>query len=150
LQLAVDLSAPGMEARAPDVAIDSAGDVVAVRQCSNPLNSIIQAAPSPAPSPPPLTCPATGDCAGVASISVAPKPGGGHAGARVKGRTRALPIGNAPFSIAAGTHRTLKIRLSAHGRKLVAAAGHHGLKAALAGTGLVPRAVVLKVAKRHH
>jgi hypothetical protein len=96
-----------------------------------------------------LSCGAGAGCAGTARLSVAAKAKRGAA-ASAGHRQRQVRIGKATFDLAAGRHRTIRVPLTKKGGALVAAAGHRGLGARLAGSGVVGRAVVLKVLGHRH
>lgn len=93
-----------------------------------------------------LSCGAGAGCTGTAQLSVAKAKRGAAAGRR----QRPIRIGKATFGLAGGGHRTIKVPLTKKGGALVAAAGHRGLGARLAGGGVVGRAVVLKVLGHRH
>jgi hypothetical protein len=93
-----------------------------------------------------LRCPGGAGCQGVAKLSVA---------LEVDGRDRAAAqgggheIGQAAFKIAGGKAKTVPVKLNAKGEAQVrAAVKFGGLKARLAGTGVMARTVVLKEARR--
>ena len=75
-----------------------------------------------------LTCKGTGACTGIAKLV---------AGAQ---------IGKASFSIAAGRTKTIAVKLTAKGKKLVSEAGKKGLAVKLRGSGVKPRGLTLKQA----
>jgi hypothetical protein len=102
---------------------------------------------------PKLSCPAgAATCAGVVRLTFAPKKS--KARARVArasrpGAKRVL-LGKARFSVAAGKHQTVRVKLGRKGLALVRRAPK-GLPARLEGTGVATRAVVLKPApKKKH
>jgi hypothetical protein len=93
-----------------------------------------------------LSCPAGGGCRGVVKLGVARE---------VDGRDRAdaqgagQEIGQAAFKIAGAKAKTVPVKLSVKGEAQVrAAVKAGGLKAHLAGTGVMARPVVLKEARR--
>ncbi|HEX3737348.1 MAG TPA: PKD domain-containing protein [Solirubrobacterales bacterium] len=90
-----------------------------------------------------LACPGGAGCAGTARLSVRTKTKR-SAAASARRRAKPIAIGKATFDLAAGRHRTIELPLTRKGRALVAAAGRKGVKARLAGGGVVGRAVVLK------
>jgi hypothetical protein len=97
-----------------------------------------------------LSCPAGGgDCAGRAKLSVGLK-----AKPKVRARSRPghrrLVLGAAAFSIAAGRHQTVALKLTAKGMALVRKAVPGGLAARLEGSGLQPREVLMKQSPLHH
>jgi hypothetical protein len=61
--------------------------------------------------------------------------------------TSNVTIGSASFSMAAGKSVTLRVRLTAQGRKLLTKAGKKGLKVQIAGSGVKAHAATLKMAK---
>lgn len=98
-----------------------------------------------------LTCGAGGTgCAGTVRLVVsaaATRPAGqGKSSARAssKRRPRSLVLGKAPFNLASGAHKSIKVPLTKKGAALVATAGRKGLKGRLRGRGVVGRQVVLK------
>lgn len=89
-----------------------------------------------------LRCPGPGACTGVMKLiaSVTTKQG-------KRKKTSKVTIGSASFSMAAGKSVTLRVRLTAQGRKLMSKAGKRGLKVQIAGAGVKARAATLKMAK---
>jgi hypothetical protein len=89
-----------------------------------------------------LSCPGPGACSGVMKIvaSVVTKHG-------KRKTTSNVTIGSASFSMAAGKSVTLRVRLTAQGRKLLTKAGKKGLKVQIAGSGVKAHAATLKMAK---
>jgi phage baseplate assembly protein gpV len=65
-------------------------------------------------------------------------------------KAKSVVIGEASFSIRSGGHQTLRIHLTREGRRLLAAAGKHGLKVQLAGIDVESRILVLKAPKQAH
>jgi hypothetical protein len=86
-----------------------------------------------------LRCPGPGACSGVMKLvaRVVTKHG-------KRKKTSNVTIGSASFSMAAGKSVTLRVRLTAQGRKLLGKAGKRGLKVTLAGSGVQAHAAVLK------
>jgi hypothetical protein len=86
-----------------------------------------------------LRCPGPGVCSGVMKLvaRVATKHG-------KRKKTSNVTIGSASFSMAAGKSVTLRVRLTAQGRKLLTNAGKKGLKVQIAGTGVQAHTAVLK------
>jgi hypothetical protein len=89
-----------------------------------------------------LRCPGPGACSGVMKLvaRVATKHG-------KRKTTSNVTIGSASFSMAAGKSVTLRVRLTAQGRKLLTKAGKKGLKVTLAGSGVKAHTATLKMAK---
>jgi hypothetical protein len=99
-----------------------------------------------------LSCPSGAGCAGTARLTVTVKATHRATAPRRRRKAKPVAIGKAPFNLAAGGHRTIKVPLTKNGAALLAAAGPKGLKARLLGSGVVGRAVVLKAAghRRRH
>jgi hypothetical protein len=151
-------------------ATDDAGNT---SSCSNSI-SYTESTPAPPPPPPPpppphglavakkfafvvrgkallrLTCRGAGACRGnlklVARVKSRKGKGKGAKGSRR--RVRNLVIGRAGFSIAAGRTKTIRVRLTGKGKRLVRRAGKRGLKVKLRGKGVANRAVKLKLKSR--
>lgn len=89
-----------------------------------------------------LRCPGPGSCSGAMKLvaSVVTKHG-------KRKKTSKVTIGVASFSMAAGKSVTLRVRLTAQGRKLLTKAGKKGLKVQIAGSGVQAHTAVLKAAK---
>lgn len=69
-----------------------------------------------------------------------------HGKVEVLHRTKTLIVGKAKFSIAAGGHETLKVKLTKLGAALAEKVGRHGLNVALSGSGVKARNVRLNEA----
>lgn len=67
---------------------------------------------------------------------------------QVKHVVKKVTIAKASFSLAANGSETLKVKLTAAGRKLVEKAGKHGLKAELSGSAVKSRTLVIKAARK--
>jgi len=63
-------------------------------------------------------------------------------------RVRNVVIGRARYGLPAGSARTVRVRLTGRGKRLVRRAGKRGLAARLLGPGVRSRAVKLRAAKR--
>jgi hypothetical protein len=102
---------------------------------------------------PTLSCPKGGAaCAGVVKLTFVPK-------AKVKGKTRQavshkkprrVLLGKSKFTVAAGKHRAVRVKLGSKGLTLLRSAPKSGLPSRLEGTGIAGRAVVLKPAPTKH
>lgn len=76
-----------------------------------------------------------------------------HGKRKVVRQAKTVQIGSASFNIAKGKSRTVAVRLSGPAKKLVKAAGKHGIKVQLRGHGVKRSTVVLKgpaPKKKHH
>jgi hypothetical protein len=154
----VTLSAEGQSADAPRIALDAAGEAIAVWSRSNGTNKIVQAAlynasgprpGNPASTNPPVTIKPTTATArvgrlvklrgGKALVSLSCPPSGscqGTAKLTAKRGGRRLALGKRSFQIAAGKKLTLAIKLSAGARLLIDSTGRKGLVARLEGSGV--------------
>jgi hypothetical protein len=129
-------------------------------------------APSPSPVPPPppmppppgiavaknvalvkggkallkLTCRGAGACRG--SLELVARVQVGTGANSSKKRARNLVIGRAGFAIPAGRAKTIRVRLTGKGKRLLGKAGKHGLKVKLRGSGVRNRTVRLREAKK--
>jgi hypothetical protein len=101
-----------------------------------------------------LSCPEGTSCTGVVLLFARVRTGGAKkaAGASARKKPKRIKLGaNSDIYLPAGTHRTVKIRISREARALVAAARGRGLKANLTGSGVVGRSVMLKaIGRRRH
>ncbi len=88
-----------------------------------------------------LRCPGPGACSGTLKLVARVTTRHGK-----RKKTSNVTIGAAPFSVTAGKSLTLKVRLTAQGRKLMAKAGKKGLKVQINGSGVKARIVTLKAA----
>jgi hypothetical protein len=125
-------------------------------------------APAPAPGPAPgtaaaaaqaivkhgtaaieLRCIGSGPCRGTLTLSAAlgERTRGKHRKARALA-SRALTLGHARFSIAAGKSAEIRVHLSGSGAAMLRKAGSKGLKVSLGGTGVAARSVLLKEEKK--
>jgi bacillolysin len=96
-----------------------------------------------------LRCRGAGACQGSLKLVARVKAGKGkNAKASKKKRVRNLVVGRAGFSIAAGRTKTIRVRLTGKGKRLVRRAGKRGLKVKLRGKGVANRAVKLKLKSR--
>jgi PKD domain len=96
-----------------------------------------------------LSCRAGAGCSGTVQLSVATKSKRGSAPSARRKR-RPITLGGATFVLPSPGHRTIKVPLTKKSRALVVAAGRKGVKARLAGSGVVGRAVVLKAVGHRH
>jgi Carboxypeptidase regulatory-like domain len=85
-----------------------------------------------------LKCTGGGACAGTLKLAV-----------RTRGKhgTSSVVIGQAHFSIAAGTSATVHVHLKSKGASLLGKAGKRGLKVTLSGSGVKGRTLTLKTVK---
>lgn len=94
-----------------------------------------------------LRCAGTESCSGVVKLLVKLKSKrrarGRHAGRRSRS-TRNVLIGKSRFSIPAGHHRAIRVKLTDRGNALLRRAGKHGLTARLRGRGIKARSLHLK------
>ena len=93
-----------------------------------------------------LTCRGAGACRGSLKLIVRVKAGKGK---RSKKRVRNLVIGRAGFVIPAGRAKTIRVRLTGKGKRLLRKAGKHGLKVKLRGRGVRNRNVRLRSVRKH-
>jgi hypothetical protein len=87
-----------------------------------------------------LSCRGVAACRGLVKLVVRVK------GKRSAKRTESVVVGKSRFSIPAGKSKTLHVKLTGKGKKLLRQAGKRGLKAKLTGSGVKPRTVKLKPA----
>lgn len=90
-----------------------------------------------------LRCTGASACSGVMRITTRVTTGRGR---RKHGRT--ITVGLASFSLALDHDATLRVYLTAQGRKLLTRAGRRGLEVRIAGRGLRARTVVLRLPAR--
>jgi hypothetical protein len=89
-----------------------------------------------------LRCRGGARCRGVARLLAEPKQK--HRQAERRAGAGRLLIGKSRFSVAAGHHAKIVIKLTGKGKRLLAQAGRSGLKVRLMGTGIKPRVMRLK------
>ncbi|MHB1808481.1 MAG: hypothetical protein ACYCU0_04210 [Solirubrobacteraceae bacterium] len=89
-----------------------------------------------------LSC-AGGPCSGrvLLRVTIVKRVRKGH---RVLRRKRIVTIGSASFSLAAGAHETVAVRLDALGARLLRQAGRRGLRAQVGGTGVKAGRILLE------
>jgi hypothetical protein len=148
-------------------ATDDAGNT---SSCSNSI-SYTESTPAPPPPPPPpphglavakkfafvvrgkallrLTCRGAGTCQGNLKLVARVKSRKGKGAKGSRKRVRNLVIGRARFSIAAGRTKTIRVRLTRKGKRLVRRARRRGLKVKLRGSGVANRTVRLRSSRKH-
>jgi hypothetical protein len=96
-----------------------------------------------------LRCFGAGPCFGSLRLVARVKARKGKGAKRSKRRARNVVIGRAGFTVQARGRRTLRVRLTRRGRKLVRRARKRGVKVKLRGSGVASRTVLLRQAKKH-
>lgn len=96
-----------------------------------------------------LSCPGPATCAGKLELKakLKPKKKAARASAKPK-RQKAVKIGSASFSIAAGKKRTIAVALKSKAVARIKAAGKAGLRAQLTGSGVKAGSLLLKAAPK--
>lgn len=96
-----------------------------------------------------LSCRGAGACQGSLRLLVRVKAGKGKRAKRSKKRVRNLVIGGVGFAIPAGRAKTIRVRITGKGRRLLRKAGKRGLRVKLRGSGVSNRAVRLRNTRKH-
>ena len=97
-----------------------------------------------------LRCFGAGPCFGSLRLVARVKARKGKGAKRSKRRARNVVIGRAGFTVQARRRRTLRVRLTRRGRKLVRRARKRGAKVKLRGNGVAKRTVRLREARKRH
>jgi YVTN family beta-propeller protein len=97
-----------------------------------------------------LRCRGGRSCSGMIKLIAAVRAKRGTRRRRPLARqTRRVVIGKAPFRLAAGKARVIRIELRRRGRRLLRHARRHRLKVRVGGRGVKPRTILLKQVQRH-